>query len=147
LRLRLDFLRAADVSANDGTEQEPHRDPWRAAEDSQEPSGRSALTRALLRNPIPLVDIEVMTSERAAQQEPPIVVAFDKPDVPRPLSLGELAAGPTRAVSRGRVSLDCRPLSIERDHRQIETHAANLTPRPAGVTPTHGEVLMDVSSH
>ena len=76
-----------------------------------------------------------MAREGAAQQQAPIVMAFDETYIPRPLVLS--AAGFARAVSGGRIPPDSRPLSIEPDQCQVETHAANLTPRPANVTLGH----------
>lgn|GEM_PF-6333816 len=118
-----------EVTTGQETDQETHGDPRGPEERTHDAAGRGAASRAVLRETVALVDVEIVAGEGTAQEQAAVVMAFDEAHIPRPLIVGR-----ARAVSGGGVPLDSRPLTLESDHRQVDTHVANLTPRLAGVT-------------
>ena len=103
------------MTACEDADEEAHRDPRGPEERVEDAAGRGAVSRPLLREPVTLVDVEIVAREGTAEEQATVVMAFDEPDVSRPLVVG-LA----RAVSRGGVRPDSGLLAIESDHCNVE---------------------------
>jgi hypothetical protein len=89
----------------------PTGDARGAREDANQAPGDGSL-RPPLRNVVALIDVEIVPGEHSAQQQAPIVVAFDEADLVHP-------RGICRAVLRDRISGHRGAISGELDHCEV----------------------------